>query len=219
LDQLSNDYKVDISEDWGWRRVFDWSQMSFARQWDSGSWTLDELEIVLQGVMDLANAMGGAQNFVSNMGGRVTISRKDMSNPGQAQGHHIWLRSTASGGFAGQWEREWTVVHELAHVWDIENDWQLSEDLETVTRGSTVTYWCGFLQRCENYLHGGTPPKGADQNFTRREDFAESVTAFVYPLQAQAFIQQVYANQPQFRYQNFHQTQRGSYLVGLGMIP
>jgi len=34
-------------------------------------------------------------------------------------------------------------------------------------------------------LGQGPPPCGVDQNFDREEDFAESVTAYVYPQEAQ----------------------------------
>ena len=59
------------------------------------------------------------------------------------------------------------------------------------------------------------PPKGADEHFNRLEDFAESVTTFVYPGEAQQFIRENYTNIPEFRYENYYRTPRAVYVAGL----
>ena len=195
LQILLNDYDVTIDKDWG---------MIIGSFWNPGSWELAELETVLKGVNDLAKLMGGAKQFRDNLGG-VQMMRKAMNTPGQATAHKVWLRSIGSGGFSGQWEGVWTVVHELAHTWDAVNNWQFSKELEKYTRGKTT--------RRHGYNYGGTPPKGADANFTREEDWAESVTAFVYPGTAQAFIQTYYPNTPDFQYRNYYALSRASFVA------
>lgn len=119
------------------------------------------METVLKGVHDLAGLMGGAKQFRDNLGG-VEVMRKAMGHYGEALAHKVWLRSIASGGFSGQWAGTWTVVHELAHAWDAANNWKYSKGLERYTGGKTTR---------RGYDCGGTPPKGADANFTRGEDW------------------------------------------------
>src|SRR6185436_13860041 len=89
----------------------------------------------------------------------------------------------------------WRVTHELAHAWDANHGWKLSNELKQKTGGGfslsgIVGYW---FKRCDptqpgcnhwGYRYGGPPPKGADGGFDQREDFAESVTAYIYPAQA-----------------------------------
>lgn len=97
---------------------------------------------------------------------------------------------------------KWGVVHELAHTWDAANGMRLSQGLEDFTGGSTT--WWG------EYKHGGLPPKGADQYFNRKEDFAESVTAFVYPGKAQS---EANKKDVEFHYENYYRNQRALYVA------
>lgn len=99
---------------------------------------------------------------------------------------------------------KWGLIHELAHYWDWKAKKELSSELVTATGGSTT--W-------GRYNYGGVPPKGADESFDRYEDFAESVTTFVYPGQAAAYIQAVHANNPRFHYRNYYQTPRAMYIA------
>lgn len=131
--------------------------------------------------------------------------RKDMTTPGMGTAHQIWLRSIRSGGFYGQYNGTWTVVHELAHAWDHLNGKQFSEDLERYTGGRTSIFG--------KYHHSGTPPKGADANFTRQEDFAESVATFIYPQVAQNFIGEFFPNRPGFHYSNFYAQPRAMFVA------
>ncbi len=193
---LHNEYNVTIDKDWG--------MLGIGSIWNPGSWRLAELETVLKGVQDLAQLMGRAEQFRNNLGG-VRIMRQAMKNtPGRAMTHKVWLRSIGSGGFSGQWEGVWTVVHELAHAWDAVNDWQLSKELGEYTGGRTTR---------RGYNHGGIPPKGADDHFTRKEDWAESVAAFIYPHTAQAFIQNFYPNALDFQYNNYYALSRAAFVA------
>ena len=100
----------------------------------------------------------------------------------------------------------WTVVHELGHAWDANHDWNLSKGLEQHTGGFTLGHlgkalMPGWLwDACDadskkpgcnkaGYFYGGIPPKGSDANFNRKEDFAESVAAYVFPDEAQQEVQ------------------------------
>ncbi len=194
---LRDEYGVVIYKDWRWVGI---------GYWEPGSWELAELEEVLKGVGDLAKIMGGARQFRENLGG-VEIFRKDMSNLGEAEAHKVWLRSRGSGGFLIPWGGTWTVVHELAHAWDAVNGWQLSKELEEYTGGRTTLFG--------EYVYGGIPPKGADANFDRREDFAESVTAFVYPNIAQDFVQTHFPPEsyPNFQYENYYTLSRAAFVA------
>ena len=198
LQTLLNDYSVTIDKDWG--------MLGIGSAWNPGSWELTELETVLKGVQDLAKLMGGAKQFRDNLGG-VQIMRKAMGNTGEALAHKVWLRSIGSGGFSGQWEGAWTVVHELAHTWDAVSNRKFSKGLERYTGGKTTR---------QGYAYGGIPPKGADAGFTRGEDWAESVATFIYPGTAQAFIQNVYANDPnlpKFQYSNYYILPRAAFVA------
>jgi hypothetical protein len=173
---------------------------------------LAELETVWQGVRDLANVMGGAEGFRENLGG-VSIGRKVMAAAGLVPtfGRSVWLNA---GGFS-----KWTVVHELAHAWDRATGWQLSRRLEEFV-GAETRGILGWLGVGEYDWRPGPPPKGADQNFNRFEDFAESVATFVYPDEAQRFIQDRFGNVPDFHYDNYYRTQRAVYVaMQLNMDP
>jgi len=113
------------------------------------------------------------------------------------------------------WVQYLDSVHELAHAWDAANGWRLSEELEEFTGGRTVRIRTGWYRWREVYVYGGVPPKGADDNFNRREDFAESVTTFVYPGEAQLFIQRYFRDMPEFHYDNYYRTPRALYVARL----
>ena len=138
--------------------------------------------------------------------------RKTMRSAGKATAHKVCLRQKYSGGFMGQWQGTWTVVHELAHAWDAANGWNLSEQLEHYTGGKTKS---GIFRKKSKYKWHGTPPKGANAHFTRREDFAESITAFIYPAKAQAFISSIYGSNPDFQYTNYYHLPRAAFVAQL----
>jgi hypothetical protein len=135
----------------------------------------------------------------------------------------------------------WTIVHELGHAWDAHFGWSLSDDLQEYTGGYTNLYggrlkkrhgYCdpeGRYPGCNDfgYFYGGTPPKGAGPGFNRLEDFAESVTAYMFPAQAQSIVRERYGD-PQseyhdlFYYSDYRLTRRWSYIHKLihgGYLP
>lgn len=189
-------YGVDIVVDWGWlvssKNI--WS-------WNKGLWELGELNTLLSGVQSLAKAMGGENNFRNNLGG-VKVEQKIMTDGGLGDAHHVQLNDTGWG--------EWTVVHEFVHAWDATTGWQKSKDFEKFTGG----YSNCFLSWCWAYHPGGTPAKGADASLNRVEDFAESVTTFVYPSTAQNELRgPTFRGHPEFQYDNYYSMPRAQFVA------
>jgi hypothetical protein len=114
---------------------------------------------------------------------------------------------------------EWTVVHELAHAWDAENAWNLSREMKRVT-GSHFPFKPIHMLFPSNktfWYHVGSPPPpcGIDRNFNALEDFAESVTAFVYPdIAHQRAVARGYPYET-YGFSTFQQTPRGVFVSQL----
>jgi RHS repeat-associated protein len=197
-------YDVTIMVDWGMQ----------GKKWANGLWTLAELQTVLDSVQDLANAMGGTDNFKTNLGG-VTVSQKSMKYGGVGKAHDVTMNAN---GFS-----KWAVVHELVHAWDGANGWDLSEDMKSSLGAGFDHPILHFLfpnNRSYWYDPGqGPPPAGLDANFNAREDFAESVTAFVYPGEASNTASNrgwPYNDSSRgYSYSSFLYTPRGQYIYAL----
>ena len=205
-------YDVNVKVDWGW------AGPSWARRWETGLWTLAELDIVLQGVQQLAEAMGGKDAFRSNLGG-VTVDQKAMRHGGLGKAHRITLNAD---GFT-----YWTVVHELAHAWDGAHSWRLSKEMQKAM-GAGFSHPVRRLLAPNNptnwYDPGqGPPPCGVDANFNHREDFAEAVTAYVYP--QMAAYRATASGWPYgdasrgYNYPDFGSTPRGQHIQALMVTP
>lgn len=187
-------FGVEIAVDWG---------MDSNGKWKNGRWELRDLITVRDAVLDLANFMGGVDNFrvyIEN----VLIDRGDIRTPGHALDHHISLD-------VGRVSK-WTVVHELAHIWDENWNWGLSVILMMQTGGyineKSFGQHCAadsWLPGCNTarYYYGDIPPKGADINFTPKEDFAESVATCVYPDEAQAFLKKYFLYNDRLQYTDY----------------
>jgi hypothetical protein len=161
------------------------------RNWSSGE--LDDLYHVLSLFADI---FGGSKNLTRQIG-EVLIERINTGTKlGLAYKSRIQL-SVKSQPSA------WSVLHELAHVWDAKYDWNLSVELEKHTGGFTdkklsiakrsiPAEWDAGAAGAENKpgLYGRKPgvnkdgyfygdkPSGSDWNFNRKEDFAESVVMY-----------------------------------------
>lgn len=128
----------------------------------------------------------------------------------------------------------WSVVHELGHAWDANDGWRLSKDLEGYTGGFTIgpvgrqllrdwlREYCDEDNRrpgcnAAGYFYGGIPPKGADVRFNREEDFAESVAAYVFPDEAQQWVERWHGTpyEDLLWYPDYHETVRWEYVNGL----
>ncbi len=203
LNQLAS-YNISIAIDWGMKN----------KKWANGLWTIAELQTVLDSVQDLANAMGGTDNFKTNLGG-ATISQKSMKYGGVGKAHEVTMNAN---GFS-----KWAVVHELVHAWDGSNGWDLSEDLKSSLGAGFDHPILHFLfPNNSNYWYDpgqGPPPAGLDANFNAKEDFAESVTAFVYPGEASnAALNRGWPYNDSSRgysYSSFLYTPRGQYVYAL----
>jgi RHS repeat-associated protein len=215
VSQLSVQYGVII--------VKDWQDGGLSCNWKAGEWTLDELTIVRDAIVNLATALNGEYSFRSRIG-EITIEQKNISAPAwtlRPEGKTINVWTT--GSFT-----KWTIVHELGHAWDFKKGGVLSKALVIYTGGKTQKVSnCdpdNALPGCNaaNYYYKGMPPKGSDDNFNSEEDFAESVTAFVYPTDAANDVQKYNTNQyRQFLYyQDYKLTTRWKYVNGLvtGML-
>lgn len=118
---------------------------------------------------------------------------------------------------------EWTVVHELAHAWDGANGWELSNDMKSsLDAGFNYPILHFLLPNNSDYWYDpgdGPPPCGVDKLFNAREDFAESVTAYIYPDKAIDSAKErnwPYTN-PIFgySYSTFFDTPRGQFINAL----
>jgi hypothetical protein len=139
----------------------------------------DSLTTVLAGVEKLATAMGGKSAFCLRLKG-VHVFLQPMHYGGIGKAHSVKLNQA---GFDA-----WTVVHEHAHAWDGVDGWDHSRAMQKTVGAGYRDFIARFLHifRPDNpeywYLPGNSPPPcGIDRNFNAKEDFAEAVTAFVFP--------------------------------------
>ncbi len=114
---------------------------------------------------------------------------------------------------------EWTVVHELAHAWDAANNWLISDLLRRETHSGFHFLWLHqrYRERKQFWYHVGSPPApcGVDKNFTAKEDFAESVTAYLFPAEARRKASKRGYSYEFNGYIHFHDTPRGKFIHSL----
>lgn len=114
---------------------------------------------------------------------------------------------------------EWTVVHELAHAWDAANGWKLSEQMSKATGSFFPSRWLHMRHPKDPayWYHVGSPPApcGIDKNFNAKEDFAESVTAYLFPEEAHRRAEIRKAAYEEKGFTHFHETPRGKYIKAL----
>jgi len=187
LKQLREEFRAEIQADWG---------ADSEGSWQSGQWLKEELDRLHRTINLLSTFMGGADKFIQNISG-VTFKKGNIgSHGGEALAHKVSL--SANRTFSA-----WTVVHELAHTWDANHNWQLAVALEKYTGGFTSPVlsfakkilglsdsglWKreskpgrqGRLPGCNRagYFYKNKP-SGSDWNFNRVEDFAESVAMYI----------------------------------------
>jgi hypothetical protein len=164
---------------------------------DHENWSSHDLDLLRQSIALFAQTMGGDEKFKRRLG-EVIIERADTGTSlGLAYRDRIQLSRKTQFS-------TWSVVHELAHVWDAKNHWALSQTMEKYTGGTTSRFlsllkkwllrreWDADLHGAENkpgrygrkpgvnaagYFYGDKP-SGANWPFNRREDFAESVVMY-----------------------------------------
>ncbi|MBK9007790.1 MAG: hypothetical protein IPM31_12435 [Anaerolineae bacterium] len=162
----------------------------------AGTWSLAELDKLHASISLLANAFGGSENLLNNVG-NVTVKKGSIGSHG-GEALHGQVTFSNTGSFTS-----WTVVHEFAHIWDERSGWELSRQLERYTGGHTSRFfsWAkkffrladlnGFVKAEEPGKRGRKPgcnargyfygdkPSGSNWAFNRVEDFAESVAMYV----------------------------------------
>lgn len=163
---------------------------------ENKSWHAGDLELLYASIALFAEMMGGNENYQRQLG-EVLIERTHTgASLGLAYKDRIKLSKNSQ--FSA-----WSVIHELAHVWDAKNQWKLSLALEKFTGGYTNLLlskikkrisgqWDAGLGGAENkpghygrkpgvnaygYFYGDSP-SGANWRFNRKEDFAESVAMY-----------------------------------------
>jgi hypothetical protein len=110
----------------------------------------------------------------------------------------------------------WTIAHELAHGWDASTGWGLSRRMRKETCSGFLFPRLHLLRPPWKFFwyHVGSPPPpcGVDKHFNAIEDFAESVTAFLYPEEAaKRAVERGYSYE-QWGYNHFHETPRGKFI-------
>jgi len=113
----------------------------------------------------------------------------------------------------------WTITHELAHGWDASTGWTLSKRLRKITHSGLLFKRLHLWRPPWKFFwyHVGSPPPpcGVDKNFNAIEDFAESVTAYLYPEEAAKRATERGYPYGKWGYSHFHDTPRGKFIRGL----
>jgi RHS repeat-associated protein len=215
--RLMATYQARVVKDWGFVNVPGiptWGIPPSCR-WEEGDWTIDELKTLESGVTKLADTMGGADKVISNIGGLTVEQGYLLMARGKTMRHRIRFTDSPIS------IDEWTVVHELAHAWDANFSWRLSKEMKEYVGGK----WLLFPKAPPGgirYRYDPSewpPPAGININFDAKEDFAESVTAFVYPGKAtdKAARPPEYGGVPygDYGYDNYYETARAVYIAEL----
>ena len=163
---------------------------------EHANWRAPDLESLHTFISLFAEIMGGNQNFKHQFG-EVLIERAD-TGTSLALAYKDRIKLSEKSQFSA-----WSVIHELAHVWDAKNQWNLSLALEKATGGTTNLFLSNLKKKIPNqwdaglsgaekipgrygrkpgvnaygYFYGDTP-SGSNWQFNRKEDFAESVAMY-----------------------------------------
>ena len=160
------------------------------------NWRTPDLKLLHASIALLANVMGGSDNF-KRLLGEVLVERTN-TGTSLALAYKDRIHLSEKSQFSA-----WSVIHELAHVWDAKNQWNLSLALEKATGGTTNLFLSNLKKKIPNqwdaglsgaekipgrygrkpgvnaygYFYGDTP-SGSNWQFNRKEDFAESVAMY-----------------------------------------
>jgi len=163
---------------------------------ENGRWRTRDFELLHSSITLFAEVVGGKENF-THLLGEVLVERADTGSK-LALAYKDRIKLSATGQISA-----WSVIHELAHVWDAKNQWKLSLALEEFTGGITDPALSetkiGIPDEWDTGLNGaerkpgfygrkpgvnaygyfyGDKPSGANWSFNRKEDFAESVAMY-----------------------------------------
>jgi hypothetical protein len=113
----------------------------------------------------------------------------------------------------------WTVVHEFGHAWDFGYNLRLSNQIRSFTQSwgpIPVLHELFPDEKLFWYRPGSLPPPcGKDRNFNRLEDFAEAVTAFVFPEDAKQRAASRGMGYDLYGYDDYFATPRGRFIQNL----
>ncbi|KXK15371.1 MAG: YD repeat-/RHS repeat-containing protein [Chloroflexi bacterium OLB14] len=214
-------YNVFVEVDWGMQYIPSIRSINTISNcvWKVGEWELKELVELRRGVIDLSRAMGGLNKFIYNLG-YIDVYKTQLKS--KAAGGEYYMKVNNSKHNLDRW----TVVHELGHSWDAKNGWSWSNGLVQFTMAlnpNTKPVTCdpnSRLPGCNKagYVYAGVPAAGSDINFDAREDFAESLAAYVYPNEAYKRVYG-YSNDKTYKdflyYADFRTTSRWAYIDSL----
>ena len=181
-ERLQRDYGILVGQQYldVWEGSFEYALWS--------DWTVQQLDLVLEAAGDFAFEMRGRESIFRARMGPVPMYKRE---------GEFWVFRERRGGWTnprsvtlsglywhidgGAWMK-WTIVHELAHWWDIKNATQLSGGL--LASG----LWTNQLAECEvpREERGSATPRvrqWRDARIERMnvlEDWADSVAAYVY---------------------------------------
>lgn len=194
---LINVYNVKIKKDWGWRYIVPvFPDIYFLNPcmsyWEDGHWnSIHELELVETAVIITAVRMGGPEKFKSVFGNQViTITRVPINIifSGMAPPYITPLTGDiiiSDLAFTSDIFAKYTVVHELAHVWDWRTGMRLSREMSILLQTFTCYSSYGGGACVFDTSRGLEPPPGDPENpyagTSPWEDWAESFATFIYP--------------------------------------
>jgi hypothetical protein len=240
VDSLRSTYGVRINKDWGYILTptpTPTPNSSTKCTWDPGTWKgIWDLKNVKAAIVRIATAVHGTSNFKNifpvftiefrivscgrgctypGLGGNFLVTLKDSGRP--ASTSLKVMDSTLNFD-------EWTVVHEMGHVWDLNNNGKWHDRLVSYTNGHRSESE-HKKKKCTNnwepgcnsasYFYGDKPPKGSDVNFNPEEDFAESFAGFVFPNDVTSYVKSHFKDIPQLLYSDYTKTLRYSFINDL----
>jgi RHS repeat-associated protein len=174
---LKRTYGVEVEVDFGWVEIPNPAPGEAGRQWEEGAWELSDLYVLQQATGDVAyHLFGGAQGFRKHIG-RLKVSGVE----GLGAGGLTWAPYAFCIELNTEGLTKWTVAHELAHAWDQRHFGKYSS-------GLGVYEETGYGKDGE-FKHLGEPRSwviGPPGN--RAEDWAESVAAYIYPVEARRHV-------------------------------
>jgi hypothetical protein len=146
---------------------------------ENREWTLEGLKAIAEGMQALRDKMGN-DDFISKFAG-VTFTIGGGENGMETTGHRdIWVDINMKSN-SDYIKHE--TVHELAHIWDKSCNDCMSRGLMRASGGheKAPDLFLLFSELNDpDYSYGGQPPtKHAKIN--RGEDWAESLTAVIFP--------------------------------------
>lgn len=114
---------------------------------------------------------------------------------------------------------EWTIVHEMGHALDASYGWMLSQRMRVELKSGfpvkalhkAFPKWKLFWYR----VGSPPPPCGVNDKFNSLEDFAETVTAYIFPDAAKRKAEGNGYAYEKFGYGHFHETPRGRFFQNL----